>query len=398
MLDEEVENVAPETGATKPTGFSRRGFLQALGAMTATTAVVAHVGVARAGNGWTIGLEGVPPEKLKEMYTLMLKSRWWEEGMKEVFLAGQDNMYGAFHISVGEEASAVGVMSALNEDDYIASNHRGHAHLIAKGGDLEKMSAELMFKETGYNKGFGGSMHITDASKGILGMNGIIGPQYLFAAGAAYSAKVRGTKQVAVAFGGDGSVNNGWYYSGLRNAALYKLPMIAVVENNGYQISSPQQRTNSLINLHEFGAGLDIAHEAVNGMDVMAVYTVARRAVERARAGEGPTLIETKTYRYYDHAGLSGAKPGQLGAFGLPYRSDAEVNAWIAEDPIPKLRRQMVMNNVFTEAEADSMEADVKQLVADSIEFARQSPLPQQDAALQHVFAGASVAASQFIA
>src|SRR5690606_19586313 len=181
-------------------------------------------------------------------------------------------------------------------------------------------------------------------------------------------------------------------------AALYKLPMIAVVENNGYQVSSSQHHTNSLVNLHQFGAGLEIAHEAVNGMDVMAVYAVTRRAVERARAGEGPTLIETKTYRFYDHAGLAGAKPGQLGAFGLPYRSDAEVNAWIAEDPLPKLRKQMVMNNVFTEEEADAMEAEVKQLVADSIEFARQSPLPQQDAALQHVFAGASVGPSQFIA
>ena len=401
MLDDDHNEVMPNSGgagAERRGGFSRRSFLRGLGAVTAATAVVSHVGVAHAGNGWTIGLDGVAPEKLKDMYTLMLKSRWWEEGMKEVFLGGKDGMYGAFHISVGEEASAVGVMAALNEDDYIASNHRGHAHLIAKGGDLNKMSAELMFKETGYNKGFGGSMHITDATKGILGMNGIIGPQYLFAAGAAYSAKVRGTEQVAVAFGGDGSVNNGWYYSGLRNAALYKLPMIAVIENNGYQISSPQHHTNSLINLHEFGSGLNIAHEAVNGMDVMAVYAVAKRAVERARAGEGPTLIETKTYRYYDHAGLSGAKPGQLGAFGLPYRSDAEVNAWIAEDPIPKLRRQMVMNSMMTEDEADAIEAEVKQLVADSIEFARQSPLPKQDAALQHVFAGATVAPTQFIA
>lgn len=398
MLDDEVEDLAPETVVSKPAAFSRRGFLQALGAITATTAVVSHVGIARAGNGWSMGIEGIAPEKLKEMYTLMLKSRWWEEGMKEVFLAGKDGMYGAFHISVGEEASAVGIMAALNEDDYIASNHRGHAHLIAKGGDIDKMAAELFFRETGYNKGFGGSMHITDASKGILGMNGIIGPQYLFAAGAAYAAKVRGTKQVAVAFGGDGSVNNGWYYSGLRNAALYKLPMIAVVENNGYQISMPQQRTNSMVNLHNFGAGLEIQHEAVNGMDVMAVYVVAQRAVERARAGEGPTLIETKTYRYYDHAGLAGAKPGQLGAFGLPYRSDSEVRAWIAEDPIPRMRRQLIANSIFTDAEADAMEVEVKRLVAQSIELARNAPSPKQEAALSHVFAGSDVRASQFIA
>lgn len=401
MLDDDHDETMLNAGkpvAEKRGAFSRRTFLGGLGAATATAAVMAQVGVARAGNGWTLGVGGIPPEKLKDMYRTMLKSRWWEEGIKEVFLAGNDGLYGAFHISVGEEASSVGVMSALNEDDYIASNHRGHSHLIAKGGDLNKMTAEIFFKETGYNKGFGGSMHITDVSKGILGMNGIIGPQYLFAAGAAYSAKVRGTKQVAVAFGGDGSVNNGWYYSGLRNAALYKLPMIAVVENNGYQMSMPQQRTNSMINLHQFGAGLEIAHEAVNGMDVMAVYAVAQRAVERARAGEGPTLIETKTYRYYDHAGLSGAKPGVLGAFGLPYRPDSEVRAWIAEDPIPKLRSQMIANGVFTADEAEAVEADVKQLVAESIELARAAPSPQQQAGLSHVFAGSDVRPSQFIA
>lgn len=402
LHDNEAPDTAPalgeDTRRPKRKSVSRRSFLQIMGVAGATTAAISQVNVARAGNGWTLGLEQVPDEKLIHMYSTMLKSRWWEEMMKETFLAGKDGLYGSFHISIGEEASSVGVMSALNEDDYIASNHRGHSHLIAKGGDINKMSAELFFRETGYNKGFGGSMHITDVTKGILGMNGIIGPQYLFAAGAAYSAKVRGTKQVAVAFGGDGSVNNGWYYSGLRNAALYKLPMIAVVENNGYQMSMPQERTNSLRNLHNLGAGLEIAHEAVNGMDVVAVYAVAKRAVERARAGEGPTLIETKTYRYYDHSGLAGAKPGVLGAFGLPYRTDAEVRAWIAEDPIPKLRRQMVANSVITDEEADKIEADVKNEVNQSIELARAAPAPKENAALEHVFAGMAVPASQFIA
>lgn len=400
LYDNEAPDTAPalDKPRSKRKSVSRRSFLQIMGIAGATTAAISQVNVARAGNGWTLGLEEVPNEKLIDMYTTMLKSRWWEEMMKETFLAGKDGLYGSFHISIGEEASSVGVMSALNEDDYIASNHRGHSHLIAKGGDINKMSAELFFRETGYNKGFGGSMHITDVTKGILGMNGIIGPQYLFAAGAAYSAKVRGTKQVAVAFGGDGSVNNGWYYSGLRNAALYKLPMIAVVENNGYQMSMPQERTNNLRNLHNLGAGMEIAHEAVNGMDVVAVYAVAKRAVERARAGEGPTLIETKTYRYYDHSGLAGAKPGVLGAFGLPYRTDAEVRAWIAEDPIPKLRRQMVANSVVTDEQADKIEADVKAEVNKSIELARAAPAPKEDAALEHVFAGMAVPASQFIA
>ncbi len=259
------------------------------------------------------------------------------------------------------------------------------------------MSAEIFFKQTGYNKGFGGSMHMTDISKGILGMNGIVGPSFLLAAGAAYSAKVRDSKQVAVAFGGDGSVNNGWYYGALRNAALYKLPLIAVVENNGYQIAHRQELTNSLIDLHNFGAGLEIQHEAANGMDALAVYAVAKRAVARARAGEGPTLIETKTYRFYDHAGLAGAKPGVLGAFGLPYRSDSEVRAWIAEDPIPKMRAQLIANGILTNAEADAIAADIKTRVAQSIDFAQKSPAPAQDAGLENVFANEKVAATQFL-
>jgi len=353
---------------------------------------------AHAHNGWSFGLEAPAPELQQKMYRLMLRSRHWEEAIKEQFLAGNDKLYGAFHISIGEEACSVGVCSALNDDDYIASNHRGHSHLIAKGGDINKMSAELYFRQTGYNKAFGGSMHITDTSLGILGMNGIIGPQYLFAAGAAYAAKVRGTQQVAVAFGGDGSVNNGWYYSGLRNAALYKLGMIAVVENNGYQISMPQDRTNSLKNLADLGAGLQIPHEIVDGMDVLAVYAVAKRAVDRARAGEGPTLIELKTYRYYDHAGLAGAKPGVLGAFGLPYRSDAEVRAWMAKDAIQSLRRSMIGQGIMDDAQADAVEAEEIAAVNQSIELARAAPLADPESGLDHVFAGSRVAASQFVA
>ena len=388
-------DVTTDVSHTPRKGFSRRSFLQVAGGV-AGAAVAAKANVARAGNGWTMSLDGVPNEKLVGMYETMLKSRWWEEQMKEAFLGGTDGLYGAFHISIGEEASSVGVMSALREDDYMASNHRGHSHLIAKGGDLDKMSAEMFFKQSGYNKGFGGSMHLTDASKGILGMNGIIGPQYLFAAGAGYSAKVRGTDQVAVAFGGDGSVNNGWYYSGLRNAALYKLPMIAVVENNGYQISMPQERTNNLQQLSKLGAGMDIPYETVNGMDVLAVYKVAKEAVARARAGEGPTLIEAKNYRFYDHSGLAGAQPGVFGAFGLPYRSDSEVRAWMAQDPIPKLRRQLVANNILTEEQASKIEEDVKARVAQSLENARNAPKVEPDAALQHVFADRKVEASQF--
>jgi len=374
----------------------RRSFLKALGGVAGATALVANTDWAKAGNGWTMGLAELPKDKLIDMYTKMLTSRWWEEGIKEEFLSGKDKLYGAFHIYIGEEAVAVGAISALNDDDFIASTHRGHGHLIAKGGDINKMTAEMYFRETGYNKGFGGSMHLTDASKGILGMNGIIGPQFLIAAGAAYGARVRGTKQIAMAFGGDGSVNNGWYYSGLRNAVLYNLPVVVIIENNGYQINMPQERTNALRDLSNFGAGLQIPHETVNGMDIMAVYSVAKRAADRARNGGGPSLIEAKTYRFYDHSGLAGAKPGVMGAFGLPYRKDSEVRAWMADDPIPKFRRQLVANSVLSEAEADKIEADVKALVAQSIVLARAAPQPSPDSGLSNVFAGMAVSPSQF--
>jgi len=385
---------APKDGSK----MERRSFLKGLGMAASGAALLSSTDWARAGNGWTLGLVELPKEKLLDIYTKMLTSRWWEEGMKEQFLSGEDNLYGAFHPYIGEEAIANGVMASLNEDDYIASTHRGHGHLIAKGGDINKMAAEIYWKKTGYNQGFGGSMHLTDASKGILGMNGIVGPTYLIAAGAAYSAKVRGTKQVAIAFGGDGSVNNGWHYDGLRNASLYKLPMVAVIENNGYQINMPTEKTNALSNLSAFGAGLEIPHETVNGMDVMAVYTVAKRAIDRARAGLGPTLIEAKTYRFYDHAGFAGAKPGVLGAFGLPYRKDDEVRAWIALDPLPAFRRQLVANKVITEEDADKLEADIKAKVVQSIDFARASPAPGAEDGLQNVFAGMTVKATQFLA
>jgi pyruvate dehydrogenase E1 component alpha subunit len=376
----------------------RRTFLKGLGGVAGGAAVLASTGMARANNGWGWTLNDIPADLQIDMYTKMLKSRWWEEGIKEAFLAGTDKLYGAFHIYIGQEAVAVGAMGPLNDDDYIASTHRGHGHLVAKGGDLNKMSAEMFFRQEGYNRGFGGSMHLTDVSKGILGMNGILGPQYLIAAGAAYGAKVRGTQQVAVAFGGDGSTAQGWYYTGIRNAKMYDLPVIFVVENNGYQISIPTEAVLPMKDLADFAIGMQVPAEVVDGMDVLAMYSVMKRAVDRARAGGGPTLIEAKTYRFYDHSGLAGAKPGVLGAFGLPYRSDSELHAWMAKDPIATHRRSLISSGILTEEAATQIENDVKQQVADSIEFARAGTPPAPDAALEHVYASGRVAASQFVA
>jgi len=397
MLSEGKTMEETRTEGENRTSVRRRTFLKGLGGVAAGVAVASKASSALANNGWSWTSDEIPNELQIDMYTKMLRSREWETAIKEAFLAGNDKLYGAFHMYIGEEAVAVGAVAALNDDDYIASTHRGHGHLIAKGGDLNKMSAEMFFRQTGYNKGFGGSMHLTDVSKGILGMNGILGPQYLIAAGAAKGIQVRGTKQVAVAFGGDGSTGQGWLWSGLRNARMYNLPAIYVIENNGYEISIPTEAVVPVKDIADYAMGLHVPSEVVDGMDVLAMYSVMKRAVARARAGEGPTFIEAKTYRFHDHAGLAGAKPGVLGAFGLPYRSDSEVRAWISKDPIPRMRGFLIANGALTEEQATKIDNDVKAAVAASLEFARQSPMPADDAALEHVYASGKVSASQFI-
>jgi TPP-dependent pyruvate/acetoin dehydrogenase alpha subunit len=374
----------------------RRGLLQGFGGIAGAAVVFGSARTAQASNSW--GTANVSDEKLVNMYTLMLRSRHWEGAMKDAFLTPADGLYGACHLYIGEEAVAVGAISAINADDYIASTHRGHGHLHAKGGDMGKMAAEMFFRTTGYNQGFGGSMHLTDVSRGILGMNGIVGPSHLIAAGAAYGIKVRGTKQVAMSFGGDGSVNNGWFFAALRNASLYSLPLVVVIENNGYQISMPTERTNALKELATLAKGMEIPGETVDGNDVLAVYAVAQRAVERARAGLGPSVIEAKTYRWYDHAGMAGAKIGQDGAFGLPYRTDREVRYWMSRDPIVKMRTFLLSEKILTDEGADKIIADVKADVAKAMDFARTSPHPDGELGLKHVYAEGSVRASQFLA
>lgn len=392
-----VAEVEPDTHESMSAGISRRSFLKGLAAAGAGLAFVSgttRVATAQY-NRWATDLK---KEKLGEMYLKMQRSRQWEERAKDLFLQGTDKLYGAFHIYVGEEAVAVGAVAALNNDDYICSTHRGHGHLVAKGGELSKMMAEIFFKETGYNKGYGGSMHITDMSRGILGMNGIVGPQYLLGAGAAYGALVRGTKQVALAFGGDGSIASPYLGSALSRAARYKLPLIVLIENNGFAIQARYTTLEALPDLAQRADGYGVPNAVVDGQDVLAVYSAMKEAVDRARSGGGPTLIEAKTVRFYDHAGFSGARVGQLGAFGLPYRSDWEVRQAIAKDPIPRFRRFLLDASVFTDGELRDIEESVKREVDESVEFARRSADPKPENGLLNVYAGGAVRASQFLA
>jgi TPP-dependent pyruvate/acetoin dehydrogenase alpha subunit len=341
-------------------------------------------------------LAGLPKEKLLHMYGLMNASRKWETTMKDLFLAGKDGLYGQFHTYVGEEAIAVGVMSVLNDDDYIASTHRGHGHLIAKGGDLNKMSAEIFFKETGYNKGYGGSMHITDMAKGIMGMNGIVGASYYMAAGAALRAMARGTKQVSVAFFGDGASASPYYFSAIRSCANTKAPVIFVNENNLQYMGVPMAFTVPTKYISEYTKGLDIPHHLVDGNDLSAVHAATKEAVEWARAGKGPSMIEGITYRWYDHSGFAGGKVGQDGAMGLPYRTDDEVKQWISRDPIQRYKKWLLAKGSATEAELSKIEADTQAAVDASVEFARKSALPDPTAGVLNTYAKGAVEATQF--
>lgn len=338
----------------------------------------------------------LPKEKLLSMYERMNASRKWETAMKDLFTSGKDDLYGTFHPYIGEEATAVGVITALNDDDYIASTHRGHGHLIAKGGDLNKMAAEIFFKESGYNKGYGGSMHITDMSKGIMGMNGIVGASYYMAAGAAMRAKVRGTKQVAVAFYGDGAANSPYYFSAIRSALNHRVPLIFVNENNFQYVSVPMATVVPTKYVSDYTRGLGIPHHVVDGNDVTAVYDASREAVEWARAGKGPSMIESVTYRWYDHSGFAGAKPGVDAAWGLPYRSDEEVRQWMSRDPIPRFKTWLLAKGLATESELAKIEADAKAAVDASIAFARESKDPDPAGGLLNTYASTAAPATQF--
>ncbi len=341
-------------------------------------------------------LAALPKDQLLTIYQRMTASRKWETAMKDLFVGGKDGLYGSFHTYIGEEAIACGVMAALNDDDYIASTHRGHGHLIAKGGDLNKMAAEIFFKETGYNKGYGGSMHITDMAKGIMGMNGIVGASYYLAAGAAIRGMVRGTKQVGVAFFGDGAANSPYYFSAIRSCANYKIPTIFVNENNFQYMGVPMATVVPTRYISDYTRGLGIPHHVVDGNDVSAVYAATKESVDWARAGNGPSMIEGITYRWYDHSGFAGGRVGADGAMGLPYRSDEEVKQWMSRDPIARYKGWLLEKGLATAGELSGIEAGMDKAVQASIEFARQSKDPEPGAGVWNTSASGPMPATQF--
>lgn len=317
----------------------------------------------------------IPKEKLELMYTRMVKIRVFEEKVKDLFAAGE--LPGFVHLYLGEEAIASGVCATLNDDDYITSTHRGHGHIIAKGGDLSKMMAELYGKATGYNKGKGGSMHIAWPELGILGANGILAAGLPIGTGAALSAKYRKSGQVAVSFFGDGASNEGAFHESLNIASAFDLPIIYVCENNLYAVSTRQSTVRKIEDIADRAASYGMPGVVVDGNDVVAVYEVAKEAVERARAGEGPTLIECKTFLWRTHFE------------GDPdtYRPPAEVAAWKAREPIAPFRKMLFDQKVLSRKELDAIDQTVKDELDKAVEFARSSPMPQPSDAMQDLWA-----------
>ena len=314
-------------------------------------------------------------EKLILMYEVMLKIRHFEGRVRDLFAAGK--IPGSVHLYLGEEAVAAGACAALSDDDRITSTHRGHGHIIAKGGDLKRMMAELFGKATGYNKGKGGSMHIAAPSLGILGANGIVGAGLPIATGSALSAKLQGTKHVTICFFGDGASNQGTFHEAINLGSAFDLPVVYVCENNIYGVGTRQCDVRNVEDIADRALGYGIPGLAVDGNDVIAVYEACREAVDRARSGKGPTLIECKTYRWRCHFE------------GEPdtYRPPEEVVAWKAREPIAPYRSKLIEQGVLSEEEADAIEARVVREVDEAAEFAEQSPLPEPQSALEDLWA-----------
>lgn len=315
------------------------------------------------------------------MYERMALIREFEEKVREYFAAGK--IPGFVHTYVGEEAVAVGVCANLRPDDYITSTHRGHGHCIAKGCDVRLMFAEIMGKKTGVCKGKGGSMHIADASIGMLGANGIVGGGVAHAVGAALSAKLRGTDQVAVAFFGDGAANQGVVLEAMNLATIWRVPVVFVLEDNQYAISmrslTPtelQPRVAAAKSFVERALGFGIPAVSVDGQDVIAVYEVAREAIARARRGEGPTLIHAITYRYYGH----------FEGDPLAYRSRREEEEWRKRDPIILFRQRILEANLASPRELEEIERKARETILEAVKFAEESPYPEPEEAFKDVF------------
>ena len=312
-------------------------------------------------------------EQARWIYKTMNEIRFFEEKVHKIFSDGQ--IPGFVHLYVGEEAVATGVMSQLTDDDYITSTHRGHGHAIAKGCDLNGMMAEIMGKRDGLGHGKGGSMHVAEIDKGMLGANGIVGGGFGLAIGASISIINQGKDNVAVCFFGDGAANEGTFHEGLNFASILNLPVIFVCENNQFAEGTTHDYASASETIAERAAAYNMPGVRVDGMDVLEVYKATQEAVERAKKGEGPTLIECDTYRKYGHF------EGDEQKVKSPDDRNADKNATV------EFRKQAIEEGWLTEEEADDIENTAEQAVEDAVKFADESELPDEDSLYKDVFA-----------
>ncbi|MCC6175518.1 MAG: thiamine pyrophosphate-dependent dehydrogenase E1 component subunit alpha [Chloroflexi bacterium] len=314
-------------------------------------------------------------EQMLHMFRQMSEIRAFETRAYELYREGV--MRGTTHAYVGEEAIGVGICAALHQDDTITSTHRGHGHCIAKGGDVAMMMAELLGKDTGYCHGKGGSMHIADVDKGILGANGIVGGGMGIATGAGLSAKLLGNGRVSVCFFGDGALNQGILHESMNLAAIWKLPVIYVCENNQYAMSSRVQDMTAVADPSVRAVAYGIPGVNVDGMDVLAVYRAAAQAVERARAGEGPSFIVATTYRFLGH---------HVGD-PLNYRTKEEVEDWREKDAIERFKSWLADHGLLSDEEADQITQEVQAEVDNASDFAKKSPEPVPAILMDDIYA-----------
>jgi acetoin:2,6-dichlorophenolindophenol oxidoreductase subunit alpha len=319
-------------------------------------------------------------DQLKGALARMHLIRRFEEAAEDSYIKGKS--YGTMHLSTGQEASAVGICAALTDRDYITSTHRGHGHCIAKGADVKRMFAEFLGRETGYCRGRGGSMHIADPSKGNLGANGIVGGGLPIAVGAAFSAKRLKTGAVAVSFFGDGANNEGAFHESLNLASVWKLPVVFVCENNLYGMSVSTARSTAVKDVAARAAAYAMPGVVVDGNDFAAVAEASFAATDRARAGEGPTLIECKTYRTKGHSRSDRNR----------YRTREEIEAWRGRDPIALFETELITLGLFDRAELDAVAAAAEREVAEGVAFAEASPVPSPAGLTENVYTPAGTA------
>ncbi len=316
---------------------------------------------------------GALRDALRKMYLI----RRFEESAEDAYMRGL--IHGTMHLSIGQEASAVGSCLPLSDGDYITSTHRGHGHCIAKGADVKQMFAEFFGKETGYCRGRGGSMHIADPAKGNLGANGIVGGGIPIAVGAALAVKKRGLNAVVVSFFGDGANNEGAFHEALNMATIWRLPVVFVCENNQYGMSTSSERSTAVRQIADRAVAYGMPGVTVDGNRVADVAEAAFAATARARAGDGPTLIESKTYRISGHSRSDRNR----------YRTKEEIETWRQRDPIMQFEAELQSFGLVAEAEISSLRDDVEAEISAALEYARESPSPEPSELTRDVYSPA---------